>query len=114
MLIAGILDFGKLEAGQVTLARKPLDVAEQLQRALGDVGYQLEGKQLRAEVEAAPDLPPVSADLEYVRRVVVNLVGNASKFAPAGSLIRLSARTSEGGDAVVVSVQDEGPGIAPE
>jgi signal transduction histidine kinase len=49
-----------------------------------------------------------------LRRIVVNLVGNSVKFAPEESTIVVSAKVAEEGDQLVVSVQDEGPGIAVE
>jgi signal transduction histidine kinase len=57
-------------------------------------------------------LPEVVGDAERLRRVVMNLVGNAVRFTPEGGEIRVAARVSESKDRVLVSVSDTGPGIA--
>jgi len=69
---------------------------------------------MRLETAAPPDLPPVPADREIFRRIVINLVGNAAALSPEGGKISVSAAKSEGDEALVVSVQDEGPGIPKE
>jgi len=63
-------------------------------------------------LDLLPGLPPVEGDEELIAQVVRNLVENAAKYTPANSTITLGARTSA--NAVIVSVRDEGPGIAPE
>lgn len=52
------------------------------------------------------------ADHDQILRVLTNLLSNALKYSPTGSLVHLSARDL--GDAVEVAVEDEGPGIPPE
>ena len=69
---------------------------------------------MRLETAAPADLPLVPADREIFRRIVINLVGNAAAISPEGGKISVSAAKSEGDEALVVSVQDEGPGIPKE
>jgi anti-sigma regulatory factor (Ser/Thr protein kinase) len=57
-------------------------------------------------------LPPIFADEEKVRRVVMNLLTNAIKFSPEGGTVLIGARLSAQGD-VEFSVADHGPGLAP-
>jgi signal transduction histidine kinase len=114
VLATGILDVAKMEAGQVTLDRQPLVLDNEIQQALKLVSYKVHEKDLRMEVTVDPELPMVPADAEFFRRIVVNLIGNAAKFTPKGSTIRLRASCDDARNAVVVSVQDEGPGIARE
>jgi two-component system OmpR family sensor kinase len=52
-------------------------------------------------------------DPSALRQVVANLVANAVKFAPSNSEISLRTKSSPEGKSVVMSVSDEGPGIAP-
>jgi signal transduction histidine kinase len=114
VLIAGILEAAKLEAGQVTLQREALNVAGEVEAALGALTYQLREKDIKLEVALPADLPLVEADRELFRRVVMNLVGNAVRFSPMAGKVALSAVMDEPVEAVVVSVRDEGPGVARE
>lgn len=114
ILIAGILDVARMEAGGIELHRELLEVGEEIGQALTPISYQFQEKGVRLETTVPADLPRVPADREVFRRVVVNLVGNAVKFAPQGSKISVSAARDDVGNFIVVSVQDEGPGIARE
>lgn len=60
----------------------------------------------------APDAVEAWTDLRGLERIVSNLVGNAGKYSPEGTTIRVEVR--QGLDDAVVSVADEGPGIRPE
>ncbi len=66
--------------------------------------------------DLAPDLPPVKADPELLRRVVVNLIDNAAEAMEGlpDKQIELSTRLHAGHDTVEISVSDTGDGISPE
>ncbi len=66
----------------------------------------------RVVVEPLPEMLMVRADSRLIVQVLVNLIGNALKYTPPGSTVRLSAKRT--GDFAAVSVADDGPGIAPE
>ena len=114
VLISGILEVAKMEAGEVELNRAPLEVGEEVEEALSLIGYEFADKEISLETHFAPDLPRVSADREFFRRIIINLAGNAVSLSPFGSKIVVSASLSSEGEAVVISVQDEGPGIPKE
>ncbi len=71
-------------------------------------------------INATAPLPPVSADVDLVRRVVQNLVDNATKFSPRGGEVRVSGLLSNGanlppghpeGPWLVLDIADEGDGV---
>ncbi len=76
------------------------------------VGREMEASATRLSVDVAPDLPPVHADEAQVRQALLNLVRNAREATEQGGHIELGARAAE--DGVVITVRDDGPGIATE
>ena len=68
------------------------------------------GQEVR--LDSARDLPQVQADPMHLGRILDNLVGNASKYAPSGSVITVHVAPRLGG--VEVAVSDQGPGLEPQ
>jgi signal transduction histidine kinase len=69
-------------------------------------------KQLQLINEVAADLPPVSVDVELVRRVFQNVIGNAIKFTPPDGTVRVSAQIDPSDERMLtVCVCDTGPGV---
>jgi signal transduction histidine kinase len=109
-MIDDLADAMHLEQGHLSLTRRAVDFgafARELKDRLGDA-LPVE----RVHVDPAPGLPPVDADPDRLERIVVNLLANALKYAPGRSPVHLKA--SPRGGEVLISVRDEGPGIAPE
>jgi signal transduction histidine kinase len=114
-LINAILDVNRLESGQMPLEREPVrldiiaaEVVEMEQVLARD-------KRLTLENCVTHHLPLVSADMELLRRVLQNLIGNAIKFTPAGGHITIEAQVdAASAQQVMISVKDNGPGIAPD
>lgn len=65
------------------------------------------------DVDIAPDTPEVWADRDKLGQILTNLVTNAVKYSPNGGLVKVVARHEPGQGRVVVSVADQGMGIAP-
>jgi signal transduction histidine kinase len=108
-LIGSLLDFRKLETGQVQLQLQPLAPASLIQDALETLRPLAEMSQIALEARADYHLPAVLGDAEHIRRVLINLADNALKFSPPGGHVRASARRD--GEFVEFSVADDGPGI---
>ncbi|HLO03433.1 MAG TPA: ATP-binding protein [Symbiobacteriaceae bacterium] len=108
--VSEILSLSKLESGKVQMRLAPVD----LNRLAGDVLAELStvpsGRQITVTTELTADLPPVAADGEQLRQVLVNLLGNAYKFTPEGGRVHLQTVATE--TEVQVIVSDSGPGIA--
>jgi PAS domain S-box-containing protein len=117
-LVNAILDVSRLESKQMPLKQEMvfLDdvVGDTLQLQSSSAGE----KKLRLTKAVGTDLPPVWVDLNLVRRILQNLVGNAIKFTPAGGEVSVTAVIDETAkqstSMVVVTVSDTGPGISTE
>lgn len=114
VLVAGILDAAKLEAGELKLERTPVAVREEVERAMALLDYQIRARDIRVKTEIPENLPPVPANGDMLRRVVVNLAGNAVELSPQGSALTIRAGMGGDSESVVVTVCDQGPGIAKE
>ncbi len=107
--IANLLDMTRIESGAMEPNAAAFDLGEVVGSALRRAGKITAGH--RVETSLPDDLPMLSLDPVLFEQVLFNLLDNAAKYAPAGSLIAIRARQDDG--AVVVEVADEGPGLAP-
>lgn len=108
--IANLLDMTRLESGAIRPRADAVDLSEVVGSALERVGRILAGH--RVTMDLAADLPMVEIDAVLFEQALFNLLDNAGKYAPAGSLITVRARAEPG--RVRVEVLDEGDGIPPE
>jgi signal transduction histidine kinase len=111
-LVADLLDVSRMEAGNLRYDLVPMSLDDLLNTVL-EVHTSLH-RDHEIEVHIDEHLPKVMADRDRVRQVVINLLTNATHYSPEGTKIKLSASLSEDGDEVVVSVADQGIGIAPQ
>jgi two-component system sensor histidine kinase KdpD len=103
-MVSDLLDLSRLEAGAAAPVREIWTVDELVGAALDEL--QDEG----TAVDMPDDLPPVEVDAGQIRRILVNLVENAKRHAVTATGVRVSV-TSSGGDVVLLTVRDDGPGI---
>ncbi len=108
-LVANLLDMTRLEAGAIEIHKEWQSVEEIVGVALARAATALARHHVTTEVQ--PDLPFVPMDELLIEQVLVNLLDNASKYAPAGSTIEVRAATD--GDRLVLEVADRGPGLPP-
>jgi signal transduction histidine kinase len=110
-LVAQVLDFAGIESAGRAYAFEPVDLASLVERVVLDLSLVLEQGGLRVETHVPPDLPRLRADAGALRRVLENLLTNAVKFAAAGGWVGIDAAPRPDRRAVVLRVQDRGPGI---
>lgn len=113
-LLDDVLDYSRLEAGQLELACKPVDVAALARRVANAHRARADEKQLALTVAAGPDACWLLLDEARVAQVLHNLVSNAIKFTDTGSIeVRVSAVPSNvrGHVQLAVAVVDTGIGI---
>jgi two-component system, OmpR family, sensor histidine kinase KdpD len=106
-LVNNLLDMARIQSGEVKLNRQWQPLEEVVGSALQAVRTAL-GRR-RVEVALAHDLPLVEFDATLIERVLYNLLENATKYTPDGTLIQIGAAVS--GDNLVVTVSDQGPGL---
>ena len=107
-----ILDFSKLEAGQIEVKRQPASPLAVLSQTVDLFGVQAEEKGLAIGLEVAEGFPEtVLLDVDRLRQILLNLVGNAVKFTEAGE-VKIQASYQE--EALSIAVIDTGEGISPE
>jgi signal transduction histidine kinase len=108
-LIAELLEFSRLERGEVSLVLGPVELTRLVPEIVDQLETVLDRHRLRLEMEPGV---MVRADPHAVTRILTNMLVNAVKFAPLGTEVLVSL-TSDGADAKL-SVLDEGPGVAQE
>ena len=113
-MINDILDFSKLEAGKLVLDNAPVNIRELAEETLAILAPNAYEKHLDIGLIVDPKLPEaVSIDGLRLRQILTNLINNAIKFTPSGSIrIELSALQREGGDLELnIAVSDTGIGM---
>ena len=113
-MINDMLDVHKLEAGQQILVCAALAPAQVVTHALEQVAQLANDRGLTLVTELAPVLPTLVADAGKLQRTLINLLGNALKFTPAGGQVTVAVHASTDAAAVHFSVTDTGPGIPRE
>lgn len=112
-MVNDLLEATRLEAGHVELAYADVDVAEIVRIVAGHFRATADGTGPRLVVEADE---PVRAEVdpERLQRVLFNLLGNATRFTPAGGVVRCTLRPDPARRCLTIEVADSGAGIPPE
>ncbi len=115
-IINDVLDFSKLEAGQVSLESLPLSLQRLLDETTGLIAIQAEAKGLEIRTRLDPQAPElISGDVARMRQVLLNFLSNAVKFTAEGSVTVTSTwRETAEGPRLRISVADTGSGIDPD
>ncbi len=112
VLVDDILDFAKAEAGRLDLIAEPFDIALLAESVAELMAPRAQAKGVDLAALIAPSLAThVVGDMDRVRQILMNLVGNAVKFTDRGGIGLHVAPSREG---VSIVVEDTGPGIAPD
>ena len=107
-LIDELLDVSRLQQGRVEMRLSEIDLADVVREVAERMRLLSQGHEIDTKVEAAA---PIVADRDRIEQVLENLVGNAIKYTPGTGRIEMSLHVN--GANAVVSVRDEGIGIAP-
>jgi signal transduction histidine kinase len=111
-LVEELLEFSRLESGQITMVKEPVDLKELLQQCYEIFLMHAEEKGVNLKTDIVP-LPPVIGDIDRLEQVFSNLLDNALKHTPSGGDINIIARHPNP-NFVEISITDTGPGIPAE
>src|SRR5262245_20326983 len=111
-LINNILDLATIDAGAMTLNLTDVDIRTSMEAAAEGVQDRLVRNRIALDIRAPADIGSFIADERRLRQILFNLLSNAVGFSPSAETVILLAERRA--DAVVFSVTDHGPGIAPE
>jgi chemotaxis family two-component system sensor kinase Cph1 len=111
-LINSVLNFAKLESGQVQFAIKPTRLNELLRSLESMIRPQFAAKEIAYSLALCADDPRVDVDAEKLRQIMLNLLTNALKFTRSGGRVAVACMAE--GATVSVRVDDTGRGIEPE
>lgn len=119
-IVEDLLGVTRLEAGNVRLDRWAVSLRQIISDLAAHLNNQISGKHTML-IDIPPHLPPVYADRDKVRQVLINLITNAVKYSPNGGEIRLAIAENAAlppdhpkGQFVRIAISDQGIGIAPE
>ncbi|MCM8793984.1 MAG: GAF domain-containing sensor histidine kinase, partial [Candidatus Omnitrophica bacterium] len=111
-LINDLLDISRIESGKIGMDIKEIPLRELLKNILELINPQAEEKNIEVHWEIRDNLDTIFADYDHLRRVFINLLGNAIKFTPQRGKISISIYKEDG--YIRTDISDTGIGIAPE
>ncbi|QSV63986.1 MAG: two-component sensor histidine kinase [Dolichospermum sp. DL01] len=111
-IINDLLDISKIEAGKLSVITVPLDLRQLLLEVINlqSVNVQHKGLQLICDIGDKPI--PIKSDSIKLKQVLINIIGNATKFTDEGS-IQITMSINRHQQYVLVSIKDTGIGIDP-
>jgi PAS domain S-box-containing protein len=112
-LINDILDITRIEAGRMPLNLVTFAIPELVDEVMAELEPIIKRSALTVEAKVRGRLPKVRSDRQKVKQIVLNLLSNALKFTPSGS-VTITAMNDVKTQAIVIAVTDTGVGIATE
>ncbi|HEX2722494.1 MAG TPA: PAS domain-containing sensor histidine kinase [Gemmatimonadaceae bacterium] len=111
-IINSLLNYSRIEAGQVTYEIEPVRLREVANTVMPLLEPQAGAKEITFDKVRCPGNLVALADRTKLEQILLNLLSNAVKFTPSGG--RIGVICSESGDRVVIAVSDTGPGVPPD
>ncbi len=112
-VINDLLDITRIESGKMPVQRDRLRLTDLIDEVMSEVEPVIAGTRLEVTRILAPHLPEIETDRQKVKQIVLNLLSNALKFTPQGSVAIRLDHDCEVGE-ISISVSDTGIGIAEE
>jgi signal transduction histidine kinase len=112
-LIIDILDITRIEAGRMPLNITKVGVRDLVNEVMSELEPIIRRSNIVVESHMPPRLPPLRSDRQKIKQILLNLLSNALKFTPSGS-VTMSAAYDARGNQMLMTVRDTGVGIAEE
>ncbi len=109
-MLNDLLDIARSEDGALAPKLKPVEVPDLLDEVRSYLRGRERNSNHRIIIDSGPEMGPVQADRDLILRVIENLVENSTKYAPAGTDVRLEV-SMEPGERLLFKVRDRGPGV---
>ena len=107
-LVDDLLTLSSIELGKANLSLSEIDVRDAISKAIAIIEEKAKEKNLAIRQDCPDNLPAIMADADSIVQILVNLLDNAVKFTPSGSI---TISTSSDGGYVAVKITDTGIGI---
>ncbi len=113
ILINDILDYAKIESGQMDLAKEKINIDELLAEIFTSMEVLAKEKHINMEYKVNSNSPIIYSDFKRLRQIMLNLIDNAIKFTPLDGLVlcQVSSIVIDNHEHIKFSVVDSGPGI---
>ena len=112
-LVNGLLDVSKIESAVGTIHLERADLRALVREVLREVDPLLAARQLSVDLQLPEQRMLAKVDPQRFQQVIRNVLANAIKFSPAGSVISVRGTQDRSGELEIV-VSDQGPGIPPD
>ncbi len=112
-MLDDLADLEVVETPGFATVRERVDLADAAARAAGILGVRARNREIALVVTGERGAAVASAEFRRVLQILINLIGNAIAYSPAGSTVTIAAQALPD-ERVSVSVADQGPGITPE
>lgn len=112
-MLDDLADLEVVETPGFATVRERVDLADAGRRAAGILGVKAQNREIALVVTGERGVAVASAEFRRVLQILINLIGNAVAYSPAGSTVTIVVQ-SAGAGRVAVTVADEGPGITAE
>jgi signal transduction histidine kinase/HD-GYP domain-containing protein (c-di-GMP phosphodiesterase class II) len=111
-IVNDVLDLSRMDSGRRRLKTETIELNHLLDEVLPTVEPQLLARNLSVARNIPATLPPIEADPDLLKQVLVNLINNAAKFSREATPITIHAMTA--GERIQIVVEDRGMGIPPD
>ncbi len=113
-MVNNILEMARAEAGRGELVLEEFDMVDMISITEGTMAFLAERKGITFSTDICPSVPIIKADWEKIRRIIENLVSNATKFTQKGGSVSIDIDYEAEEDLMIIRVSDTGIGITDE